>query len=541
MTSLLNRLQWHLPDVLSSEPLVELRLQLLATLLLGAAIPATAAYAASMLIAFQTVDLVKGLLSTILYIALTLLILLRNLAYKTRTTGIITLAFLVGFTLSFSPDTYQAAITWFLGATLLAVILLDVRSAFTFGLMSVLAMTIPWMMGPEEVIPASQSAMPSWLISSLMFITTASVIGWTVHTMIYGLVARLNLARGSLAEIEAERSLLADSAGDLERRLIQLHTVAEIARVSSAVLEPGQLYERVIELIRARFDLYYVGLFLLDEHGEYAVLHAGTGKAGNAMLAAGHRLAIGGSSMVGWAVANKKARIALDTGDEAIRFENPYLPLTQSELALPLVVGNNTLGALSIQSSQPQAFDTNDLRVLQSMADSLAIAIDNARLFQNLQASLREIEALNRQYMLSSWSLVLQDTGQLEHTYVDPYARSDSEDATTNADATLSLRGQTIGRLTLEGKPGDWAQEELDLIDSVALQASQALENARLIHDTQLRASQEQMLSHFTGRIRESLEMEVVLRTALRELGDRLDLAEVGAFFDWQDTDQEKA
>ena len=113
---------------------------------------------------------------------------------------------------------------------------------------------------------------------------------------------------------------------DLQRRITQVRTAAEISRLIGAIQEPQSLLRQVADLIRERFNLYYVGVFLLDERQEYAILKAGTGEAGQKMLASGHKLIVGGDSMIGWATANHKARIALDTGQEAVRFKESLAP-----------------------------------------------------------------------------------------------------------------------------------------------------------------------------------------------------------------------
>jgi DNA-binding LacI/PurR family transcriptional regulator/signal transduction histidine kinase len=176
----------------------------------------------------------------------------------------------------------------------------------------------------------------------------------------------------------------------MEHRALQLQTAAEVSRATSSILDPDELIQQVVNLARERFDLYYAGLFLVDEIGEWAVLRAGTGEAGRVMLEQGHRLEIGGASMIGWCVANKQARIALDVGAEAVRFENPHLPETRSEIALPLISRDEVLGALTIQSTQEAAFSQEDIAVLQTMADQLANAITNARLYGQAQQEIVE-------------------------------------------------------------------------------------------------------------------------------------------------------
>jgi PAS domain S-box-containing protein len=176
---------------------------------------------------------------------------------------------------------------------------------------------------------------------------------------------------------------------ELEQRTEQLVVGAQVSRTATDILEPDELSQKVVDLVRESFSLYYVGLFLIDETGEMAVLHAGTGGAGRQMLRQHHQLPIAETSMIGWSILNREARIALDVGDEAVRFDNPLLPETRSEVALPLVSRGEVIGALTFQSIAGAAFTSEDVTVLQSMADLLANAINNARLYDQLQRELK--------------------------------------------------------------------------------------------------------------------------------------------------------
>src|SRR3970282_1294047 len=97
------------------------------------------------------------------------------------------------------------------------------------------------------------------------------------------------------------------------------------------------------DLIAERFGFYYAAVFILDKGGEHAVLRAATGEAGHALVERGHKLAVGEQSMVRYVTAQRKPRIALDVGEEPVRFANPWLPDTRSEIALPLAVGDRVL------------------------------------------------------------------------------------------------------------------------------------------------------------------------------------------------------
>jgi len=195
-----------------------------------------------------------------------------------------------------------------------------------------------------------------------------------------------DLKRG---QVERERLL-----AEVQRRALQFQAGAEVSRAASSILEPDELMRQAVNLIRDRFGLYYVGLFLLDPDKRYAELRAGTGEAGQQMLAQRHKLEVGGASMIGWCIANRQARIALDVGEEAVRFSNPLLAATRSELALPLVSRGQVIGALTVQSDRAAAFDQDDITILQTMADQIANAIENARLYKDLVQEQYLMESL---------------------------------------------------------------------------------------------------------------------------------------------------
>jgi len=203
-----------------------------------------------------------------------------------------------------------------------------------------------------------------------------------------------------LKQSEAERERL---LAMLEHRNVQLQIAADVSTAASSILDPDELIQKGIDLIRERFDLYYVGLFLVDQTmgldhqpGEWANLVAGTGEVGRQMVKQGYRLKVGGDSMIGQCIASREARIALDVGEETVRFANPLLPETRSELVLPLIARGKAIGALTIQSSQKAAFTEGDIAVFQTVANQLANAIENARLFREAQQARLAAEKADR-------------------------------------------------------------------------------------------------------------------------------------------------
>ncbi len=195
-------------------------------------------------------------------------------------------------------------------------------------------------------------------------------------------------------ESETARVELEEISRSLVHRRAQLQTAIQVSNAAIAITDPQDLIQQAVDLIKKHFNFYYVGLFLVDAKNEWAVLKAGTGKAGQEQLAAKHRLKLGGDSMIAWSIVHRQARITGDVRQDTVHYINPYLPETQSEMALPLISRNETLGAISVQSTQENAFSEEDIGVLQSVADQIAIALQNSQFLSRIQTIQARFEDL---------------------------------------------------------------------------------------------------------------------------------------------------
>ena len=305
----------------------------------------------------------------------------------------------------------------------------------------------------------------------------------------------------------------------LQRRVSQLKTAAEITKTISAINDPQALIRQVADSVKEQFNLYYVGVFLVDQMKEFAVLQYGTGEAGRKMMANRHHLAVGGYSMIGWTTQTRKARIALDIGAEAVHFDNPLLPETRSELALPIATNANLFGAMTIQSDKSGYFDENDIMVLQSIADNLAIALENNSSFERTQKALDEIRVLNKAFVQQAWGEAVAIHGNLAAEYQNPELQKTDADI-KKVKVPLYLRDEVIGEIDLELVGDEIGQEEKEFLQSISDQTSSALENARLIDETQRAASKEQKLNSLSAQFSRALTIEDILKTAVTEFGN---------------------
>jgi GAF domain-containing protein len=318
----------------------------------------------------------------------------------------------------------------------------------------------------------------------------------------------------------------------LTRKTDQLRAASHIARQTAEIQDLSNLLDMVANLVTDRFGFYHTGIFLMSETGEELILQAASSDGGKRMIQKGHALATGRQGIVGYVASQKKPRIAMDVGTDAVFFNNPDLPMTRSELALPLLIRDRVLGVLDIQSDKPRAFNVEDIDVLQTLADQIAVAIENARLLDESQAALQQLEAVTGLRTHEAWRQKLQGRGRA-FTYTPLGMRSgkSSHSAANTLTVPLLLRGQKIGDISIARKGNvTMNRNEADLIAEVANQASQAIDNIRLLEVATQRANQEEILSSLAGQFSRSLDTDMLLQTAARELGQLADVSEVSVF-----------
>ncbi|NPV55732.1 MAG: GAF domain-containing protein, partial [Anaerolineae bacterium] len=294
-----------------------------------------------------------------------------------------------------------------------------------------------------------------------------------------------NQLRGFINELEdrvkARTEELAQQNELLNFRANQLQTIAEVAQGITAASDLNLLLSKITQLVSDRFDFYHVGIFLIDDRKEYAVLRASNSPGGQKMLARNHKLKVGQVGIVGYVTGEGAPRIASDVGQDAVYFNNPDLPETRSEMALPLKTGDNVIGALDVQSTSSSAFSENDVELFSILADQISIAILNSRLYEETNQALSEMQELHRQYLRQEWGTEVAERRVEGYKYsstgISPIqgntiiADDDvfeigkpliKRGETTNTGEvtpdTLSvpilLRGEAIGLITVEEQPG---------------------------------------------------------------------------------------
>ncbi|MEJ5239996.1 MAG: GAF domain-containing protein [Anaerolineales bacterium] len=339
----------------------------------------------------------------------------------------------------------------------------------------------------------------------------------------------------------------------LAERSSYLQAVADVGRLIFSLRDPQALIARVVEIIRSRFGLYYVGLFEVDGSGEWAVLRAGTGEAGKAMLARGHRIRIG-SGMIGWSIAHNQPRIAQQAELDAVRLRTPELPETRSEAALPLRTRSGVIGALTIQSARPNAFNPDNLAIFQVLADLVASALENAHLYAEMENVVHSLEHVFAERVRSTLEEYFHAHGSVTYrsdgtqVWEDPRAwHAEMEEALKRGEPVIGeqtlyeqemiyplalpilLRGQAVGvlRTYKPAEKGPWTSQEVRVLQNILDQIALTLEASQLFEQTQQRAIYEHILSEITGKVWSASGVEGILQTAVRELGRALNAGEI--------------
>ena len=414
-----------------------------------------------------------------------------------------------------------------------------------------LAIVAPLFVTGQIVVPITDSVrsadLGGWVTMGLIFLMLSIALVFAQNYLLDHLVVALTKSRGLMQDLEAERSGLEgtvqERTRDLARRTQYLEATATVARDAASELDLQDLLSRVVVLISERFGFYHTGIFLLDPTGEWAELRAASSAGGQRMLAREHRLQVGAEGIVGYVARRGAYRVALDVGEDAVHFGNPDLPGTRSEIALPLRARGEIIGVLDVQSAEPGAFSGEDVTALQALADQVAVAISNARLFQQAEES---VEAERRAYgelSQHAWRALLHEKTDLGFYSSEQGVIPASDKWLPEMESALHtgeiVQGDDGGRLAIPIKirdqvigvidgrkpegAGTWTQEEIELLQVLTERLGLALEGARLYRDSQRREARERAVGQIAGRVRETLDIDMVLQTAVREISAALD------------------
>lgn len=464
------------------------------------------------------------------------------LPYRLRAVIFILLPFMLGVVGLFDTGMWGDARPFFFATVVFTAMLLSPRAAIGAAAISMgITALAAWLIITGQVTMLTTDlpvrTVWDWFNSNMAVVMLDAIAIIGINLLQHEFERAQERAQESLLALERERFLLEkrveERTAEIASKTIQLEAASSVARKIAEIRDLQSLLDNVTRSIADQFGFYHVGLFLLDDKKQFAILQAASSEGGRKMLQLGHRLGVGQTGIVGYVTGRGRPRVALDTGADAVFFDNPHLPLTHSEMALPLIVRGNVIGALDIQSEKGKAFSDDDVEIMQTVADQLAIAIENARLFSETEAVISQFEVLTALQTRDAWAGYLKrrapgyqytTLGVRPLSAAVPAAGENSHELRV----PITLRGQEIGTIRLRRKETApaWSQRERELAAEIAAQVALALDTSRLLEETQKSAARDQMIAGVSNRIRQTLDMETVLQTAANELRNAFGLME---------------
>lgn len=390
-----------------------------------------------------------------------------------------------------------------------------------------------------------------WLSNTFVLLMLGIFVVVSHNYLVPRLTAALNQSQGLARALEEERAKLelqvAERTKALEQRTRYLEATGDIAREASSVLDLEALLPRVVGLISERFALYRMGIFLLEPGGEWAVLRAASGTGGLQLLGGGFRVRVEGTGIVAHVIRSGRSYLAPDVSQDRLYLDLEEVADTRSELTLPLRARGEILGALSVQSPEPDAFGEEDVAVMQTLADQVALAISNARLFEQAEEGLEAERRAYGELSREAWQqlvraqpdlAVLRDQGGISpvSTWLDGAADAEVEQAlrtgrpatspagATNLAVPIVVRGHVIGAIDAH-KPaegGEWTPEQIALLKTLSEQVGDALEGARLYEEARRRAARDRLTYEIADRMRRAVDMDALMKIAIQETATAL-------------------
>jgi GAF domain-containing protein len=339
----------------------------------------------------------------------------------------------------------------------------------------------------------------------------------------------------------------------LQNQTRQLMATATVARSIAGSRDVGKLLEDIVRLVRETFGYYHVQVFLVDPDTPYAVLRQSTGDAGQALVARGYRQPIGGVGVIGQVTATGRGSISKEADGDFLSKRNELLPNTRSEMAVPLSIGDRIIGALDMQSDSGASFNEENMAIFQALADQLAIAIENARLFEQAEENLRVMRELNREATGRSWADFLAEARDEDKHFahgpetkameihrsrvIERVLNTGGTIVSTGRDgrqafiaAPVVVRNEVVGVLGVEPDTArEWGPDDLQIIQSIAERTALAVENARLYIQAQRAAEREILINSIASRLQRAPNLAMLLESAAKELADALGTANVYA------------
>ena len=486
-----------------------------------------------------TDNLVLQGIYTGVFITLVAIIVIRP-PYLIRAGVFVTLPFILGISSMTNAGLRGNSLFFLLAFVSFSTLLIGPRSGFiAIALSEFLIIVMGYLTLNERLSPldplSGTSSPANWITDSVLYLLVSLAILAGLRMLQDSFkraqtqnITMVDAMRESQVEFESH---VAEQTKELTRKTNQLNSSIFVAHQTAEIQELDKLLSSTVNMISKQFKLYHAGIYIINERGDYVILQAASSEGGNKLLEKGHRLGVGTQGIVGLVAAEKKPRLVNEVHNDTAFPTTLELPETRSELALPLIARNKVIGVLDLQSSKEQAFQYDDIEIFQTLTDQIAMAIENTWLLTESQSIISQYKIISDKEIRQNWQTESASRKPAYHysaTGIRPIMQSAPIKGKNTLEIPLLLRGQKIGKISLHRKDEfqSWTVQEENVAVEVATQTALALDNIRLVERTRQRAEREQAMAGVANRIRETLDLDTVLRTSVREIQSALNLQE---------------
>lgn len=486
-----------------------------------------------------------------LYLILLAVTLLR-VPYMVRAYTLLLAIFIVGINAVIDWGPWADGSVFLLTTIVLATIMLDRGLdiiVLAISTLAAIAIAVMQQIGVYQISANAPSITPTdWAIYIVDFTVAGGIIVAAVTQFKTTFMRSGRRMQDAFDAVESARKSLDEQvqehAQELDSRLTQIRTASQAIHSIAGIQNIAELLDTSTRLIAERFGYYHVGLLILDDQRKLAYLQASSSAAGAQLIGQAIRLAFDKRDPLVVVIEQNRAAIMSDI-DMKNFVPDPNFPLTRSRMILPLAIHNEVIGMLDIHSEQPQAFDAQDAEILQTIADLTAISFDNVRLVNETKSLINQLEINTAIQTKRTWSKLTsrhKPAYQYTPAGVRPIFSPDKRVESGDLLVPLVLSGQRIGAIKLKrkGNAAAWSERERGLVEKIADQVALALENSRLVDEAQKSAMRDQMIANISTQIRETLDIEAVIRTAATELRRVFDLKEAEIVIGTQQTDSQR-
>ena len=493
-----------------------------------------------LIVSFSTGTARENMIFTILFISLLAITFLRS-PYWLRAGTLPVLSFIIGLNALLTWGIWREAELFFLFSAVMASLLFDKREDIAVLVLSTITILIVAFLNSGGQLNLIAPNAPAIGIATWINFATDFLVLGVISVSALNLFKRefshvVDQMRVAFNALLMERSQLEERVQartqELELKSNQLRSSTSIARTVTQIQDITELMNAMVHLTAERFGYYHVGIYLLDVHKKIAFLQAASSLAGKELIAGGFRVEVDKRNAINLIVDQGKPYYIGDNSRSGLLKDDAF-PQTRSRMILPLQVRGSIIGLIDLHSELEQVFSPEDAENFQSLADLVAVSIDNVRLLSETRALVSQLESFTSYQSKQSWQAY---SGHRTSAYqftpagirpIFPSAQ-DAKAAVERLNIPLLLRGQSIGSISLRRKDGaaGWTVRERILIGKIAEQAALALENSRLVEEAQRNAQRDQLIASISSRVRETLDVDSVIRTAAVELRRIFDLKE---------------